>query len=424
MLRPRLLILTLIFPPDGVSTSQLLGEIAQDLHSTEFQVSVLTTSPHYNVDHEAQRSQPISWNWHRLTGTSEFHGIRVTHIRMTKKASSRVARATQWAWFHIASLIVGASRRRGIDVILTVSPPPTIALVAWLLNKLSGSPFVFGVWELYPEILVKLGKLKSGSILHRLLQVVERQTYRGADAITVLHFPMKAAVISALPSVAQKVRTIPTFADTEFLRPIADSSSFREAYGLDDKFVVGYAGNLGVSQDLTSLMRAAKLLKQDTSIVFLIAGDGSEKTRLEDMAEENGLLNVVFTGHLPYSLVPEITAACDLCVVTLAKDVSDEALPSKVYRVMACGKPILAITSQPSPLSELVTTFDIGVVASPDDPSMLVEVITSSRVSKGLEDAGCRARQLAVEKFSRKVVMESYREIIRSVLAKDDAQTI
>ena len=408
---PRLLILTLIFPPDGVSTAQLLGEIAQDLHGATFDVSVITTQPHYNCDCEARANQPIQWAWHRMVGRSHFHDIAVTHVRMPDKAAGRVRRGLQWAWFHFASLPLALLRARP-DVVLAVSPPPSIALVARAVRLLRGTPFVLALWELYPEILVRLGKLRRGSIAHRVLRWLERRTYERAAAIAVLHDEMGEMVARSLPSIRDRIRVVPTFADTDFLRPLDRNTTLRRELGLADRFVVGYAGNLGVSQDLTSLLEAAHLLR-DTPIAFLIAGDGTERSKLEELAAKLDLPNVRFTGHLPYSRVPEITATCDLCIVSLAAGVSAEALPSKVYRIMACGRPVLAIADESGPLAQLVNGSGTGTTCRPDDPAALAASIAAlSEAPEQITGLGTRAREVALASFSRSAVISRYSALL------------
>lgn len=300
----RVLLMTLIFPPDGVSSAQLLGEIVEDLQVDGLvSFNVITTSPHYNSDPVAKLAQPITWRWHRLWGTSEFFNAKVWHIRMPQKAKSAAMRSLQWLWFHIGSVILAASLCRKADILLTVSPPPTIAVVAAILKKIFRLPFVYVMWELYPQILVTLGHLKTGSMLHRLLVWLERVTYESADRIVTLHEPMKKAVGQSCPEAFQKTDVIPTFADVTHLVPMNRETSLRDKYKLDDKFVIGYAGNLGSSEDLGIVLKAAKKLPE---FVFFICGDGTERNRLESFVADNSLTNVIFTGHLPYNMVRKL----------------------------------------------------------------------------------------------------------------------
>ena len=412
--KPRLLVMTLIFPPDGVSTAQLLGEIVEDLSSGGTDVQVITTTPHYNVDETAQREQPIRWRWHRLWGASKFGDVGVSHIRMPQKAAGKSARIVQWLWFHLASLILAWSRRKTFDVIFTVSPPPSVAAVASMVRRFTGAPVIYAVWELYPEILVKLGQIEEGSRVHRVLQRLEVYTYKASDKILVLQDAMGEAIAANHPPSASKVAVVPTFADTDFLRPLDSRTSFRMEYGLEGAFVVGYAGNLGVSQDLTTVIEAAAKLN-DEGIWFFICGDGTERSRLEELRDRLGASNVIFTGHLPYERVPEIVATCDVSLVVLASGVGSEALPSKAYRIMACGRPILAVCDPGSPLDRLVTDREIGYSVETSSPDALcVAIRTAAANPEEVAAAGQRARGHAETEFSRTAVTSRYEEMIRT----------
>lgn len=410
-----ILLLSLIFPPDGVSSAQLLGEIVDDLSKDgAMEVTVVTTSPHYNVDEKAQALQPITWAWHRLYGKSDFNGASVWHVFMPKKAESSIMRAIQWLWFHLCSLVLAASLCRKADVVLTVSPPPTITVVATLLKVLFRKPFVYVMWELYPQILVTLGYLNKDSWLHRVLIKLEKFTYKKANRIIALHEPMRIAVGQRVANALEKTTVIPTFADVDFLKPMSSDTSLRRKYNLTEKFVVGYAGNLGPSEDLSIVLEAALQLPD---VAFLICGDGTERKRLESYASENALKNVIFTGHLPYEMVPEITATADVSLVVLTEGVGEEALPSKVYKVMACGRPVLAVSGPQSPLSDLVTSLSVGRAVTDYSQNTLARAIEKMKAEPDhLVSMGVNARDAAIERFSRESVTRDYRELLLSVV--------
>lgn len=408
----RVLIVTLIFPPDGVSTAQLLGEIAEDLASSGHSVSVVTTTPHYNHDQAAVDRQPLvqtSVPWLRR---SEFGDVEVTHIAMADKARGRLARTAQWAWFHLVSAALIWRRRRETDVIFTVSPPLTVATVCGALRRLTHTPFVFGVWEMYPDILVRLGSLDEG-LVYDALKRLERNAYRSADRTALLSSQMLEAAQASEPSAASRFRVVPTFVDCQVIRPADRRTSLRSEVGFGDQFVVGYAGNIGRAQNIDILLDAAAALR-DSQIRFLVCGDGSERKRLEQRAVDEGLDNVVFTGHLPFDLVPEIYATADISLVSLDDAVGAEALPSKVYRIMASGRPILGIARHGSPLDDVISTHKAGKRFEANELDALVGFL--GRCADGdvdLASMGRAARKAAVEFFDRGVVVSQYEQLLR-----------
>lgn len=407
----RVRIFSIVFPPDGVSTAQLLGEIAEDLVAAGYGVEVVTTRPHYNRDSAAELARPIRWRWHRLYGTSDAGNVRAIHVNMPSKAHTAVGRIFQWLWFHLGSLV--ACFRGGADVALTVSPPPTVSLVCALRRGLRGPRFGYLVWESYPDILVALGLLSDRSLRFRVLKRLEALSYGGADRVAFLHEDMKEAAAQSVPATASKMQVIPTFADVEFLQPGTRRTPLREECGVGDRFVVGYGGNLGVAQDLSSLVEAARRLGPD-QLELMVCGDGNDRDRLERIAAD--LPNVHFTGQLAYQRVPEMYASFDVSVVALSGSVAAEALPSKLYRSMACGRPILAVAPRDSTLGRFVERHQVGWVVPPSSPDELAATLREIIAQPAaLAAQGERARAVAVAEYSRAVVMRRYRELVESL---------
>lgn len=407
----RVLALSMIFPPDGVSSAQLLGDICEDLHLDGVDVHVVTTQPHYNTDAQASAAQPIRWGRSRLTGQSDYRGVTVTHVRMNGKAASGIGRLAQWAWFHAAATIIGLQHGRNIDAVLCISPPPTVSIVGGLIARLARARLVFCVWEMYPEILVSLGNLKEGSLPHRFLLKIEQMTYEQADVVAPLTDAMRASIVRQYPDLEERTKTIPTFADTELVQPMDRQNSIRDTYGLADTFVVGYAGNLAVTQRIDTMLDAADHPSVDATIRFLVSGGGSMEDDVSRRAETAPNSNVVFTGHLPYLTVPELYAATDICVISLDAGISDSALPSKLYRIMAAGRPIMAIANSASSLAKFVQARGIGLVVESGDVDGFLAAIETLRNDPGLRsEMSAAGRDAAVREFSRPAVSQRYRD--------------
>ena len=173
-----------MFPPDGVSTAQIVGDLALDLQSRGHDVTVVTTTPHYNRDDIARARQPLTRFWGRLLQRSEYSGIITYHILVPQKGRSVVLRLFGWAVFHVMSTIVSARLVRRPDVILAPSPPLTIGENAWVIGLLRRCPYIYNVQEIYPDIAVKLGALQNRRAISLLLRL-ERFVYDHARFITV-----------------------------------------------------------------------------------------------------------------------------------------------------------------------------------------------------------------------------------------------
>ena len=154
------LLLSLVFPPDGVSTAQIMGELAVDLVKYGHRVTVISTIPHYNRNLENESAQPLRQKWGKLLYQSEFKGMAVYHSFMPAKGQNKLMRILAWAFFHFISIIAGLMIVPRPAVILSPSPPLTIGLCAWLLGSLCRAPYIYNVQEIYPDIAIRLGMIK------------------------------------------------------------------------------------------------------------------------------------------------------------------------------------------------------------------------------------------------------------------------
>jgi putative colanic acid biosynthesis glycosyltransferase WcaI len=422
----RILILVQVFPPDNVATAQLYGELALELVGLGNRVMVLTTRPHYAPDPEGC--------WHgsaagramqrvgRATGfpwrTIEERGLRVCRAWMPAKGRRALYRVGCWGWLHVCSTAAGLLSRWRPDVILCASPPPTIALSAYLLGKRFGAPFVYNAQELYPDVAIDLGLVRSRLLIGQLRRL-ERFIYAKAAAVTVISEGMRRRV-RAKGVARGKVSVIPNFADIERFRPGARDNGFSRRYGLGEKFVVTYAGNMGKPQGLEVLLRAAQELASRPGacgVEFLLVGDGAERGRLGELTAGLGLNNVRFVPYQSYALMEQVYGASDLCYVPQAAGTSGDAVPSKVYRVMASGRPVLAATDAASDLAELVRESGAGAVV-PAEACMVAAVVNEASAQRQeWEERGRAGRRFVVERFSRDRIGREYHELLRAVAA-------
>ena len=181
--KKRLLIYSLVFSPDGVSTAYLYNDIALGFQKNNYEVTVLTTTPHYNLIQESLDRQPLKKCFLGLFFTSNFNGIKVYHIPL-KKYKSSLIRILSFIYWHLASLIIGLFLKKP-DIILTPSPPLTSGLISILLAKAKGSKSVYNVQEIYPDLLINHGRL-SNPVIIKFLKILEGWVYNWSDSITTI----------------------------------------------------------------------------------------------------------------------------------------------------------------------------------------------------------------------------------------------
>ena len=406
------LVLTLVFPPDGVSTAVILGELSADLKKAGHDVTVVTTVPHYNRDAEAEARQPLTRLWGPVLHRSEFEGVRVLHVAMPRKSKSTVLRLLAWIQFHILSLVAALALVRHVDVIVAPSPPLTVGVCAWVLGLWYRAPYVYNVQELYPDIAITLGALKNRWAIS-LLFALERFVYARGRFITVIAPGMRRRILKkGVPP--DKVRLIPNFVDADDLTPGPKANPFSRQHGLDRAFVVAYAGNMGPAQGLDTVLDAAALLERESRVRFLLVGEGTSFDRLKQAVADRGLRNVLMLPHQPYAMVPQIYATSDLALVPLAVNTASDAVPSKVYRIMACARAVLACADPESDLAELVRVAECGRVVAPGSPKALANAIAAAmRDESACALMGEAGRRHVLTNYARPSISAEYEALVR-----------
>lgn len=417
----KILILSLVFPPDNVSTAHIMGDLARDLNAHGHSITVLTTTPHYNWDGEADSNQPLRNVWGHLLQKSCFFSIPVYHILMPKKGSNVLMRLIAWVAFHQLSTLVGIAFIPKPDLIIAPSPPLTIGVSAWIIGLFRGSRYIYNVQEIYPDIAVRLGAVRNRLNIY-VLSRLENFVYKKAAVVTVIAPSMRHNLVGKrVPR--KKIKVIPNFVDIEALYPLPKKNPFSIKHSIDDKFVVSYAGNIGVPQGLPTFVDAARLLQKESGIWFMLIGDGMQREVIRRRVEAFALNNIILLPYQPYSLVPQIYAASDVNLVPQTSEAGFDAVPSKVYRIMACSRPVIAVTEPSSDLASLVSEAGCGIVVQPGSARKLADAILWAYMNQNeWMKKGEAGRTHVAEQYTRKAITSRYDRLILDVLSCRDSE--
>jgi colanic acid biosynthesis glycosyl transferase WcaI len=213
--------------------------------------------------------------------------------------------------------------------------------------------------------------------LLKVLYGLERFIYRRAARVTAIAPGMRRRLLEKGVR-GEKAVLIPNFVDTGRLAPLPKDNAFARERGLVDSFVVSYAGNMGLAQGLETFLDAAQLLREEPGIRFLILGEGVLRDALQQRVRDEALNNVLFLPHQPFERMSEVYGASDLNLVPLAAEAGGDALPSKVYRILACARPILALADEGSDLAAFVLETGCGLVVPPGCPRELAEALRAA----------------------------------------------
>lgn len=341
----RVLIHTLIFSPDGVSTAYLYNDIALRLQQRGYEVVVLTTTPHFNIVPEQVAKQPMRWKLWGFCKVSNFNGMTVLHVPQ-KKFKSTVLRLLGFVYWHIVSFFIGLTIKH-VDLILSPSPPLTVGWMNLGLAKLKGCKVIYNVQEIYPDIL----KLKGGFVL-KFLRWMEHKVYNGSDAVTTIDKVFYDTIEPRFED-KSKLHIIPNFVDTGLYRALSslqvNSVLDPKLFPNTDSIKLLYAGNIGHAQSWEPLIELADKTR-DLNVEYIVIGEGAKRGYVEEEIQKRDLKKLHLLPYQPRELMPAILSYSDASFIFMAPENDGDGFPSKVYTIMACERPLLVSSGENTPV--------------------------------------------------------------------------
>lgn len=389
------------FWPEDISGAVLATQFAESLIARGHQVTFATCFPNYpkGIVFDGYRGKLFSQETH-----NEVAIIRTWSYTAPKEAIK--GRFVNYATFSLTAFVAGLVARPP-DIIMSYSPPMPLSLTALLISKLRRVPWVLRVEDLFPEYAIKAGVIRNRTLI-RVLEWFEKLFYRHAVHVSVIAdgFRQKLMERGVPPD---KVSVIPVWADPGEVKPMPPNTAFRAEYGWQDKFIILYTGNLGLTCALEDALDAAELLLPHKDIQFVIVGEGLKKSGLITMAEEKQLTNVSFLPYQSRERFPELLATANITLVTLNEDSHATSLPSKTFNYMACARPILTMAPLQSELSQIVGGADAGVCVPPAEPDKLAQAILALKADPASQQKmGRNGRELLETQYSREHCIDMY----------------
>jgi colanic acid biosynthesis glycosyl transferase WcaI len=340
-------------------------------------------------------------------------------VRIVRAAGSTldpkqfVGRATNYVTYFACAMLKGV-RIRTPDVVVALTDPPIIGLAALAAARRAHVPFVFLCEDVFPEVATLLEDFHSSTVNDALTQV-NRFIVRKATRIVALGDTMKRRLVDGKGADPSKVSIIHNWADCSAVAPGPRDNPFARRHGLVDKFVVLHAGNIGLSQDLEIVLHAADQLRDRSNIVFVFVGEGAKKRDLQELARHRDLRNVMFLPFQPRETMDQSYATADVALISLKRGLSGVIVPSKVYNVLASGRPCIAAVEDDCEIADIVRSRDCGYVVAPGDAAALCGRVLELAQDRGkAAGLGARARQAALE-FDRPRQVADYDALLREV---------
>ena len=425
----RVLIHTLIFSPDGVSTAYLYNDIALRLQQRGYEVVVLTTTPHFNIVPEQVEKQPMRWKVWGFCKVSNYNGMTVLHVPQ-KKFKSTVLRLLGFVYWHIVSFIIGLSIKH-VDLILSPSPPLTVGWMNLGLAKLKGCKVVYNVQEIYPDIL----KLKGGFTL-KFLRWMEHKVYNGSDAVTTIDKVFYDTIASRFKD-KSKLHIIPNFVDTDLYHEVpfkfsntdnnATSKYAKDSkpYTLDSKLFpktdsikLLYAGNIGHMQAWEPLIELADKTR-DLNVEYFVIGEGAQRGYVEEETKKRNLEKLHLLPYQPRDLMPVILSYSDASFIFMAPGQDGDGFPSKVYTIMACERPMLILSGENTPIINFLDGKGCAKLITEKDFNKKVDMMVEWLRTITKEDLAQMGKNGLAEiqaKYTKEIVTGMYADLVDSLL--------
>jgi glycosyltransferase involved in cell wall biosynthesis len=337
-------------------------------------------------------------------------------------------RMRNYASFCISAALRGLTLPRP-DVIIATSPQLLVGLAGWWLSFARPGarqiPFIFEVRDLWPESLAAVGISDEESFLHRGLGALAGFLYERADRIVVVSPAFREHLIKRWRVPAQKIAVVENAVETDLFAPLpqAANDKLRKELGATGKFLVSYAGTMGMAHGLETLLDAASQLQHENpGVQFLLLGEGSEKARIKALAQSRGLANVRFLDQQPHERIPAFISASDTCLVLLKKnEVFKTVIPTKMLEFMSSSRPvILAVEGQ---ARQIVEEAGAGIAIEPENATALARAIGQLSANRELAlELGRKGREYIVRHLSRGRTAEKYVEVLRTIVGEPPAR--
>lgn len=416
--RKNLLIYAHYYYPDVASTGQILTELAEGLRDS-FHITVICTVPSYTGKIE-QYYRKHKYYFENINGVNVLR-IRVPEFRKNF-ALSRIVNISSY----FISAIFATFRVEKQDYVFTISQPPILGgLLGVVGKKIKNAKMIYNIQDFNPEQIMAVNYTENKLILSIMMKL-DKFSCKKADKVIVVGRDMLGTFFTRFATfekseLVSKCVYINNWINEKEIKPLSATdkgvNDFKNKYGLNNKFVIMYSGNLGLYYDLLNILRIVEKFVSRTDVIFAFVGDGSVKEELMLYQKEHELTNVVFIPYQEKSELIYSLNAGDVHFVVNAKGIKGVSVPSKLYGVMAAGKPVLGILEEGSEARLIVEDAGCGKCVSPGDYTDIEDLIVQYiqlQDNVQLSEMGARGREYILHKMTIQLSIDKYRDEILS----------
>ena len=417
--KKKLLIYAHYYYPDVASTGQILTELAEGLRDS-FHITVICTVPSYTGKIE-QYYRKHKYYYENINGINVLR-IRVPEFRKNF-APSRIYNIVSY----FVSAILATIRIEKQDYIYTISQPPILGGLLGVIGKMiKGGKFIYNIQDFNPEQTMAVKYAKSKLILDMMMKV-DKYACKKADKVIVVGRDMVDTLKKRFASEKEQ-KDLPNYCcinnwiDEKEIIPLPSDDeqvmALKQEYGVNDKYVIMYSGNIGLYYDLKNIIKVIERFKDHQEVAFLFAGAGSVLTDLKSYVKKHELSNVHFAPYQEKSKLAYSLNMADVHFVVNAKGIKGVSVPSKLYGVMAAGKPVLGILEEGTEARYIIEEAKCGLSVTPGDYEAIEKLIAHFIDTRGSEEQkqmGQSGREFLAQYLTKEISIEKYRQEIMEV---------
>jgi glycosyltransferase involved in cell wall biosynthesis len=405
------LVLCQLFYPELVSTGQTLTELCEGLVRLGVDVEVVCGPPTV-LDRDKKVAKYIE---HKGTRIRRVWGTRFPKLNLIGRVINQITFAI--------SVFLHLLFHRPKQPILVLTNPPFLAVTCGILKllKISG-PYIYLVFDVYPDTAVRLGVLKENGLLSRIWERLNCFVFKHASAIVVIGRCMEEIIAKKMQnrnlSTNGKLHHISVWSDDKLISSASNiENPLKKKWNLKGKFVIGYFGNMGRFHDMETIISAAKILKDNKDVCFLFVGEGHKKQATMEYAARHSLQNCQFYTYVDRQDLGYLMNLADVGVVSLLEGQEGLSVPSKAFGLMAAGVPLIAVMSPKSEIAQIVKEEGCGIIVKPGKGKVLADSILQLYNDKSqLKQMSANALMAIREKYNLDKISREYFDLIGQVV--------
>lgn len=390
------------FYPYKTSTQKILTELAEDFVEYGLEVDVLTTKNAYREEKQDLGKYEI------------YRGINIKRVFSTEgNRDSKIGRLLNYITF-TTSVFFNLLLKKNYDKILFVSNPPLVPFIGYLIKKLRGKNYIYLVHDIYPDVAEKLGVIKKGSIISKVMNYMNKKIYTNAERIIALGKDMKSVIVDKGVD-EEKIEIVTNWADSRVNYEKEVDKNFYKKYRLENKFNILYTGNISKVHAIDTIVEVAKILKNEEDIMFTFVGDGNRKQDLIKLKEKEDLRNIQLENYMFGEEYNNLLNCANLFITTLQQGIEGLGVPSKTYTYMSVAKPLIAIMSENSEIGSMVNQYNLGKQFNNKEYHKIAEFILELKNSNELyNEISKNVRNKFLNEYERKKVTNKFYKAINS----------